>query len=84
MLAPVIDGLFQACATCARRPLDAGATEGSSPDERWIIRLLASPEFVRAPCGTHDEGDAGTVLGCAVCSARIMIGRVLAERATRH
>lgn len=74
MLAPVLDSLIRFFETTIRRPLAVGSAEALTRDEQTLVDILRCADD-RKPSAPPD----GSPFRWAVWSARIMIGKVLAD-----
>lgn len=73
MLAPVFDSLLTLCEAALGRRFSVGGTE-LSDDEHLLLGLLDGSMGRRACIDC--EGETASMLDCAICSTRIMLGLV--------
>lgn len=72
MLAPVLDSLMTLCEAALGRGLRTGAPEKLSEDEHLLLGLFDGSRQWHGRAG-----GAATTFDCALCSTRIMMGRVM-------
>ncbi|MET0137010.1 MAG: hypothetical protein ABW192_01350 [Sphingobium sp.] len=73
MLAPVLDSVMTLCEAALGRGLCAGAPDERSKDEELLLGLIDGSRSLRSGAGAG--AGVARSFACALCSARIMMGR---------
>ncbi|MCE7797439.1 hypothetical protein LWE61_12825 [Sphingobium sufflavum] len=78
MLAPVLDSVMTLWEAALGRGLATGEPDRLSEDERLLLGLFDGTRQWRPCVGEAADGSGmASSLDCALCSARIMMGRVM-------